>query len=99
MTPSNADISIAGTAQDVQVGGPQLSERNLFTRTLEAPNIVVAGQVRNSQVLGNWFGLDRDGVMHMGTAIGVLIEGKDTIVRNNLFAYDDIGIMFSSPIS
>ncbi len=99
LTPSNADISISGAAQDVQVGGPQSAERNLFTSTLEAPNITIAGLVRNSQVLGNWFGLDRDGVFHMGTVIGVLIEGKDTIVRNNLFAYDDIGIMFSSSLS
>ena len=96
LVPSNADVSISGAAIDVQVGGPDMHERNLFANTVNAPNIGIAGLVRNTQVLGNWFGLDRDGVMHLGTDTAVLIEGKSALIRNNLFAYGEIGVVFSS---
>lgn len=96
LAPNNLDVSISGSSKNVQVGGTAFSDRNLFGNALIGINIELGSAVRGNQVLGNWFGLERDGFTDASSAGALYIEGSDTLIRNNRFAYNDVAITIES---
>lgn len=96
LAANSVDVSVSGTSLDIQVGGPQVYERNLFGHTVGGANIGIGQITRNTQLLGNWFGLDRDGVTGINNSVSVYLEGSDALIRNNLVASVNTGILLSS---
>jgi trimeric autotransporter adhesin len=96
LPPSNTDISIAGTTHDAQIGGPLLSDRNLFSRALVEANVAIGSLARGTQVMGNWFGMHRDGGAVLAADVAIAIEGADSSLRGNRFVQGSVGIMLSA---
>ena len=97
LLPINVNaVSISGVALEVQVGGPQVADRNLFADLNAESHIGLSSGTRQTQIINNWFGLDRDGSADRGAAVGVFIEGKEAIIKDNLFANTNVGVALSS---
>ncbi len=97
LLPINANgLSISGLALEVQAGGLQVADRNLFADLNGVAHVGLSSATRQVQILNNWFGLDRDGSTDRGADAGVNIEGKEAIIKGNRFANTNTGVSLSS---
>ena len=96
LLPINANgVSISGSALEVQLGGPQVADRNLFADLNGNIHVGLSSSTRQVQILNNWFGVDRDGTSDRGAAMGLSIEGQDATIKGNRFAHTNFGIVIS----
>ena len=96
LAPSDLDVVIGSGSRDVQVGGPSPAERNLFTHASSDLNIDMATGISGTQLIGNWFGLDVDGISDLRSSLAVLWQGSNGRVLGNRFAYNDIGLFIAT---